>query len=251
MSTVQPQEFLISAIARKLTGSQHVAVGSASPLTGAAALLAKELSDLAMRVTILGSRNHVFFTEGSRELFDAAAQGRIDTFMMGGGQIDGQANVNLMGVGPYPNLNVRWAGNYGTPYLYALIKKTILFREEHTRRVFVPKVDYITAAGVNEPNVYRPGGPSALITSLCVLSFSRERKRFALESIHPGHTLEELKDNTGFDFDVPDKVPVTAMPDANVLSLIRGLVAAEIADTYPQFARHLLANAGSAVAQSA
>lgn len=236
---IHPQEFLIAVLARKLAGVRHVAVGSASPLTGAAALLASELSATPMRVTILGSKSHVFFTEGSRELFDASAQGRIDAFMMGGGQIDGQANVNLMGVGPYPKLSVRWAGNYGTPYLYSLIKRTVLFREEHTRRVFVPKVDYISAAGVNEPNVFRPGGPSALVTSLCTFDFDRSRGRFTLESVHPGHTLEEVRDNTGFDFDVPERVPVTAAPDSRVLGIVRGVVAGEIAETYPQFAERL------------
>lgn len=237
--TIHPQEFLIAAIARKLKGSRHVAVGSASPLTGAAALLASEVSDAPMRVTILGSKNHVFFTEGSRELFDASAQGRIDAFLMGGGQIDGKANINLMGVGPYPKLSVRWAGNYGTPYLYSLIKRTILFREEHTRRVFVPKVDYVSAAGVNEQNVYRPGGPSALITSLCVFNFDSKRQRFAIESVHPNHSLEEVRDNTGFEFDVPDRVPPTAAPDAGTLALIRGCVAEQIGETYPQFAERL------------
>jgi glutaconate CoA-transferase subunit B len=236
---IHPQEFLIALLARKIAGTRHVAVGSASPLTGAAALLASELSDTPMRVTILGSKNHVFFTEGSRELFDASAQGRIDAFMMGGGQIDGQANVNLMGVGPYPKLSVRWAGNYGTPYLYSLIKRTVLFREEHTRRVFVSKVDYVSAAGVNEPNVFRPGGPSALVTSLCAFDFDRKRGRFMLESVHPGHTLEEVKDNTGFDFDMPERVPVTAVPDSRVLGTIRGGVASQIAETYPQFAERL------------
>jgi glutaconate CoA-transferase subunit B len=247
---IHPQEFLIAVLARKLAGARHVAVGSASPLTGASALLASELSDTPMRVTILGSKSHVFFTEGSRELFDASAQGRIDAFMMGGGQIDGQANVNLMGVGPYPKLSVRWAGNYGTPYLYSLIKRTVLFREEHTRRVFVPKVDYVSAAGVNEPNVFRPGGPSALVTSLCSFDFDRKRGRFLLESVHPGHTLEEVKDNTGFDFDAPGRVPVTPAPDVRVLEMIRGNVASQIAETYPQFAERLF-GVGSRAARTA
>lgn len=246
--TVQPQEFLIAAVARKLHGARHVAVGSASPLTGAAALLASEMSATPMRVTILGSKNHVFFTEGSRELFDASAQGRIDAFVMGGGQIDGKANINLMGVGPYPELSVRWAGNYGTPYLYSLIKRTILFREEHTRRVFVPKVDYVSAAGVNEPNVYRPGGPSALITSLCVFNFDSKRQRFVIESVHPNHTIEEVRDNTGFEFDAPERVPVTAVPDAAALELIRSRVAEQIAETYPQFAERLFSVSRTAAA---
>jgi glutaconate CoA-transferase subunit B len=60
-----------------------------------------------------------------------------------------------------------------------------------------------------------------------------------LESIHPGHTLEEVKDNTGFDFDAPEHVPVTAIPDNRVLGIIRDAVASQIAETYPQFAERL------------
>jgi len=233
-------EFLIASLARKLTGSRHIAVGSASPVPCAASLLTGALSRGRTRVTVLGSKKQVFFTEGSRELFDSSAQGRIDAFLMGGGQIDGQANVNLMGVGPYPKLSVRWGGNYGTPYLYSLVKRVVLFREEHTRRVFVPKVDYITAAGVNEPNVYRPGGPSALVTSLGVFNFNRRLRRFELESVHPGHTVEEILDNTGFEFHLPDQVPVTENPDSEAMALIRGRIAEEVAEIYPQFAERYL-----------
>ena len=55
-----------------------------------------------MRVSVLGSERHNPFTDGGRELFDCAAQGRIDAFFLGGGQIDGGANINLVGVGGYP-----------------------------------------------------------------------------------------------------------------------------------------------------
>ena len=56
----------------------------------------------ALRVSVLGSARHNPFTDGGRELFDCAAQGRIDAFFLGGGQIDGAANINLVGVGGYP-----------------------------------------------------------------------------------------------------------------------------------------------------
>ena len=54
-----------------------------------------------MRVSVLGSERHNPFTDGNVELFDCAAQGRIDAFFLGGGQIDGAANINL-GVRGYP-----------------------------------------------------------------------------------------------------------------------------------------------------
>ena len=94
-----PAEMLIAVIARLLTGVQHVAVGASSPIPGSGALLARALSQGAMRVSVLGSRRNNFFTSGGVELFDLAAQGRIDAFFLGGGQIDGQGNVNLVGSG--------------------------------------------------------------------------------------------------------------------------------------------------------
>ena len=70
----------------------------------------------------------------------------------------------------------------------------------------------VTAPGTSPAGVYRPGGPNALLTSLALFSFDRNRGRFRLDSVHPGHTLEEVQDNTGFDFDRPDAVPQTPPP---------------------------------------
>lgn len=234
-------ELLIAAIARLLQGCRHVAVGASSPIPGAGSLLARAQSGGAMRVTVLGSRNNNFFTSGGVELFDLAAQGRIDAFFLGGGQIDGQANINLVGTGNYPDTTVRWPGSFGSAYLYFLVPRVILFREEHTRRVMVPRVDFISAPGVSDPGVHRPGGPHALLTGLGLFVFDRERRRFRLESVHPGHSVEEIRDNTGFEFDCPQPVPPTPSPGAAALSAIRGSVRGDIAETYPQFAANLVA----------
>ena len=189
-----------------------------------------------MRVSVLGSLRNNFFTSGGVELFDLAAQGRMDAFFLGGGQIDGEANINLVGTGGYPASKVRWPGSFGSAYLYFLVPRVILFREEHTRRVMVPKVDFISAPGTSEPGVYRPGGPQALLTPLGLFSFDRARRRFRLESVHPGRTLEEILDQTGFEFDRPDRVPQTPQPDPAWIALMRGRVREEIAEVYPRYA---------------
>jgi len=239
--TASPTENLIYSIAGLLAGCRHVAVGASSPIPGAAALYTRAVSGGATRVSVLGSRRHNAFTNGGVELFDMAAQGRIDAFFLGGGQIDGQANINLVGTGSYPQTGVRWPGSFGSAYLYYLIPRVILFREEHTRRVFVPQVDFVSAPGPRDDGAYRPGGPHAMITSLCLFDFERARKRFVLRSVHPGHTVEEVRDNTGFDFDLPSTVPQTPQPDAQALALIRGQVREEIGETYPRFAAQLAA----------
>jgi glutaconate CoA-transferase subunit B len=239
MSGYRPEELLIDTLAGMLAGLRHVAVGAASPVPGAAALLARA-RDTELRVSILGSERHNPFTDGGKELFDCAAQGRIDAFFLGGGQIDGSADINLVGVGGYPQSRVRWPGSFGSAYLYFLVPRVILFREEHTARVLVPKVEFVSAPGTSPAEIDRPGGPYALVTGRCVFRFDAEQRRFRLASVHPGHTVDEIARHTGFSYDVPDEVPLTPSPTAETLALIRGRVGAEIAETYPAFAARVL-----------
>jgi glutaconate CoA-transferase subunit B len=234
-----PTELLITLVARLLKGCRHVVTGASSPIPGAAALLARELSGGAVLVNILGSVRNNSFTNGGVELFDLAAQGRIDAFFLGGGQIDGQANINLVGAGRYPDVDTRWPGSFGSSYLYFLVPRVILFREEHTRRVMVPRVDFVSAPGVSASNIYRPGGPYKMVTGLGLFAFDKARGRFRLESVHPGHTVEEILDNTGFEFDRDPEVTVTPAPEARVLQLLRSGVRSAIAEAYPRFAARL------------
>ncbi len=235
-----PEEFLITTITRLLPEKGNAAVGAASPVPGSAVLLQRELTGGALRASLIQGTSNNPFTDGGRELFDAAGQGRIDVFFLGGVQIDGQANLNLVGTGEYPNLDRRFPGSFGSAHMYFVVPRVILFRPEHTRRVFVEKVDFISAPGVSPPDVYRPGGPHALVTELCIMSFDRKKGRFRLESVHPGHSVEEVRDNTGFDFDVPDTVPTTAEPEPERLDVLRSKIGREIAGTYPEFAERVL-----------
>ena len=239
-SSVTTTEIMIGAIAEMLTGLSHIAVGASSPIPGSAALLTRARSGGRTRVSVLGSRENNPFTDGGRELFDCAGQGRIDAFFLSGGQIDGQANINLVGIGDvddYPRAQARFPGSFGSSYLYFVVPRVILFREEHTPRTLVEKVDFVSAPGTSAPEVYRPGGPHALVTSLCVFSFNRSRARFTLQSVHPGVTAADVRSATAFDYDTPAEVPQTPALDAEGLALLRSTVAREVAETYPGFAR--------------
>ncbi|KAB2851303.1 MAG: CoA synthetase [Hyphomicrobiaceae bacterium] len=228
---------MIEAISRMLAGLRHVAVGAASPIPGSAALLARARSGGRLRVSILGSRDESPFTDGGRELFDCAAQGRIDAFFLSGGQIDGAGNINLVAIGDYESPKARFPGSFGSAYLYMLVPRVILFREDHNPRAMVKKVDFVSAAGTSEPNVYRPGGPHALVTGLCVFDFDKAKGRFRLASLHPGVSPQEVRAATGFEYDQPAEAPETAPPDAASLAVLRGEVGRAVAKTYPDFAR--------------
>jgi glutaconate CoA-transferase subunit B len=239
-SSVSTTEIMIGAIAEMLAGLSHIAVGASSPIPGSAALLTRARSGGRTRVSVLGSRENNPFTDGGRELFDCAGQGRIDAFFLSGGQIDGNANINLVGVGDlgdYPRAQARFPGSFGSSYLYFVVPRVILFREEHTPRTLVDTVDFISAPGTSPPEVYRPGGPYALVTSLCVFSFDRTRARFTLKSAHPGVTADDVRAATGFEYDAPAQVPQTRALDAESLELLRSSVAREVAETYPGFAK--------------
>lgn len=243
---VTERERLIVTIADLLQGARHVAVGASSPIPAAASMLLRAREKVAgnvrLRISILGSVKHNFFTNGSVELFDCAAQGRIDAFFLGGGQIDGQGNINLVGVGDYPQSKVRWPGSFGSSFLYFQVPRVILFREEHSPRVFVEKVDFISAPGTSDLNIVRHGGPYALLTSRALFHFDKDKACFVLKSIHPGQNLEDIREATGFAFDIADDLCTTPDPDSDVLALLRGQVLEELAETYPQFAELMIAD---------
>ena len=207
-------------IARLIGDARHVAIGAASPIPASGAFLLKSQKP-SLRVSLHQRRRANPFTEGSRELFDLAGQGRIDVFFLGGAQIDGEANINLVRAG-----GQRFPGSFGSAFMYSVIPRTILFREEHSRRALVPRVEFVSARG----------DPAALLTGKALFSWQKEARRYRLESTHPGHTVEEIRENTGFAFDCPARVATTAAPSPEDLNLLRRQVAAQIAADYPQFA---------------
>jgi glutaconate CoA-transferase, subunit B len=230
------EELLADVITRVIGDVRHIAVGNASPIPATAALLARERGRGMPYVSLLQSRKHNFFTDGGRELFDCAGQGRIDVFFLSGGEIDGEGNINLVSIGDYDKPRVRFPGSFGSAHLYYVVPKVVLFRTEHSRRTLVPRVGFVSAPGGSAPNVYRPGGPVALVTNRCLFDFDRARRRFRLQSVHPGHTPAEVADNTGFDYDSPEAVPTTPAPSPDTLRMIRSVVAPQLAEVYPQFA---------------
>ena len=239
MSDIKLEERIAVALAKLILDpsappARHIAVGAASPMPAAACWLVKKQGH-PVRLSLLHKRSGNPFTEGTRELFDLTGQGRIDLFFLGGGQIDGSANLNLVGTGEWPGMGVRFPGSFGSAFMYFMTPRTILFREEHTPRVFVEKVDNISAPGVSPPGVFRRGTAQALVTGRCVFRFHPDRARFSLESVHPGETVESVREATGFAFDVTGDVPFTPDPTAEELALLRGPICDEMLETYPEF----------------
>ena len=218
MGAYTKEEHLACVISRLLSGSRHAAIGASSPIPATGSYLYQQ-KDRAFRVSLQQRRAANPFTEGSRELFDLAGQGRIDTFFLGGAQIDGTAAINLVRAD-----GKRFPGSFGSAFMYPMVPGTILFREEHSRRTLVPKVEFVSARG----------NPKALLTGKAL--FSWKKGRFQLESVHERF---DVRAETGFDFDAPSEVPLTPPPREEELKLLRGPVAKLVAADYPDFAKRV------------
>jgi glutaconate CoA-transferase subunit B len=241
-SDIKREELLISQLSDLLVNDKHVAVGAASPIPGAAALLAKEEAKLVnkrLRVTILHSNKYNNFTDGARELFDCAAQGRIDTFFLGGVQIDGQANINLVGTGSYPKIEKRFPGSFGSALMYFVVPQIILFREEHSPRTLVNQVDFVSAPGVSDENIYRPGGPKYLLTNRALFKFNKDLKKFSLLKLNQNQTIQDIKELTGFKFDVSKNISDMLDPDTLRLKILRDKIAPMVSEFYPEFTNRI------------
>ena len=234
---VSPDEVMAVVIARQLRDGEAIATGANSPIPAGGALLAQRLHAPKAEVIILGSRDYYPFQSG-KEFFDFAQRGRLDVFFLGGIQIDAQANINLHVLGDYQQPQRRFPGAFGSGILYFVAKRVILFRTEHSRRLFVPKVDFITSPGpgVSPPHMRRPGGPDKIVTPLALLHYNRDLHHIELESWHPGYTAAEVQEHTGFPLPHTPNAGETPAPTDEELALLRGPVLDTIATIYPQYA---------------
>ncbi|MDE0213456.1 MAG: 3-oxoadipate--succinyl-CoA transferase subunit B, partial [Deltaproteobacteria bacterium] len=99
----------------------------------------------------------------------------------------------------------------------------------HERRRFVPKVDFVTSPGFLSGGDSRRdaglvfGTVSRIVTHLGTLAFDPQSRRLQLESLHPGVTVQQVRDNTGFELPAPEHVPVTEPPSAEELETLRSI----------------------------
>ena len=147
--------------------------------------------------------------------------GHFQIMFLSGVQIDKQGNVNNSWIGGIEQRKVRLPGGAGGAELVKLFDRTILFRTKHTRRVFVVRVDFITYPGWIDSVTWRRGGPEKVITNLAIMDFDKESRLMRLESLHRGVSLANVRENTGFDLIIPDKVPETEPPTREQVELLR------------------------------
>lgn len=239
MSGCNVSELLAVLISREVRDWETCGCGALSQIPAAGLLLAEATHAPHVQLLIRSSDT---YDRAGYDLHYMAMRGQLDLFFISGIQIDGEGSFNLHVIGDADAPDLRLPGAYGTAMLYYTAKRIVLFRTEHTRRTFVPKVDFVTGALKTPEKVKRFTEDVKVITPMAVMNWDFGAGRFRLASVHPGHTVEEVQDNTGFDLGAPAQVPETAPPSPEELRTLRTVVKERMIETgtYPNFAREVL-----------
>lgn len=248
-----PQEVMATFLARDLNDGEFLQVGVAMPVPEAAVRLAHIMHGPNMELIFLGTRMNVAHLDSlpmpafgwdrrvvrwaesysdTGHRFDRLKDWHKRVFFIGGIQIDPHGNTNLIGIGPdYKKLRFRGPGSVGTPTLSTHVGRYYIVLNAHTARTFVEQCDYVSTVGWADGGAdarkklgIPGGGPKYCVTPLCIMDFTEDEKRLRLRSVHPGVSVDEVQDKTGFPLVIPDHVPTTELPTAEELTVLRNRV---------------------------
>ena len=143
--------------------------------------------------------------------------------MMGASQIDRFGNQNISCIGDWERPARQLLGVRGAP-VNTLNNPTSYWVPRHSQRVFVEKVDMVCGVGYDRAAGARYHRIPCVVSDLGVFDFTTPDHSMRLASLHPGVTVEQVREATGFDLAVPYEVPPTREPTAEELRLIREVI---------------------------
>jgi glutaconate CoA-transferase, subunit B len=151
-------------------------------------------------------------------------KGRVNLGFLGAAEVDKFGNLNSTQVSG-PKDMIRLPGSGGACDIASLAQRFVVLLD-HAKHRLPERVSYITSPGYGDGRGWRErvglprGGPSAFITTKCVLRFGEEFEAY-LDSVHPGISVEEVLADTGWNLRVAASVKTTELPSATELRAIR------------------------------
>jgi glutaconate CoA-transferase subunit B len=240
--TYTRRELMVAAAAREIHDGDKVFVGMRLPLLGFA--VAKEthapnaigiFENGVMRdwpalesiFTMSDPPNvaRALSCGGLNDVMYLLQSGRVDLGFIGGAEVDRFGNLNTHWVADNGK-RTRLPGSGGAADIATMAKRCIIIMN-HERRRFTPKVHYVTSPGFGQGGDWRNrqglpgGGPSRVITSIGVFSFDPLDHEMILSSYHPGVSVEEIRNETGWPLRTSSDVRETAPPTEGELAAVR------------------------------
>ncbi|MCE9530075.1 MAG: 3-oxoacid CoA-transferase [Planctomycetes bacterium] len=239
-----PVELMIVCASHALEDRKTVAVGTGVPC--AAAMLAQkthapnlviffEAGGVApllptMPISVGDSRtiHKALMASSMAEVMQFCQKGMMDYTFLSGAQIDAYGNINSTMIGSdYTKPKVRLPGSGGANDLASFCWRTLIIMR-HDAKKFVEKLDFLTSPGYltgpgarESANLPKGTGPHRVFTELAVLGFHPESKRMMVQSLHPGKTLKQVQDATGFKLEVAENIGTTQEPTDDELRILR------------------------------
>ncbi|MCP4629161.1 MAG: hypothetical protein GY850_37505 [bacterium] len=248
-------EQMMTSVARTIDDGDTIVLGSFTPLAYAAYMLAKLTH--APNAFVVGysgvdplpfqlgfHTSEAACTKYSAGLWSMTEaiealhfRGDGDVEAVSSAQMDANGDINISWL-PLPvrgpdgkptgemNLRgLRLPGGAGAPVVFGLHKKSVAYFANHSKFIFVPKVNYVTGTRYyltdeeRKAQGLRPG-PVIVVTNLCVMEM-KARGQWMVRSLHKGVTAEDVVNNTGFPVEIPDNCPVTEPPTTQEMELIK------------------------------
>jgi glutaconate CoA-transferase, subunit B len=163
------------------------------------------------------------------EIFNYWLQGgRVDVGFLGAAQIDRFGNLNSTVIGAYDEPKVRLPGGGGAPEIAAMAREVIVIIRQ-SQRTFVERLHFRSSVGYGDGPGDRERlglsgrGPTEVITDLGVLRPDRETAELTLTQVHPGVSVEQAREATGWQLRVAEDVEETAPPSEEELRVLREL----------------------------
>ncbi len=226
-----PAETVVAAMAREIRDGDVVATGVASPLPILAIEVARRthapnltylacVGSLDPRITSLRPCSEdLAYLEGRSgevtipDLFDHARRGRVDVMFFGAAEVDGGGDTNLTAAGTIEHPQYKFPGVAGAATLRRWVHRPVLLVSRQSRRNLVPKVQIASTSD--------PDRRTRLLTDLG--TFELGTGGAALLARHAWADVEVITERTGFDFTVPDALPVIDPPDPRCVEAIRSI----------------------------
>ena len=236
-------ELMVVEASRHISDWDTVMVGTGLPMVASLFALKNHAPNMCYVVETGGIAPEIIGTPSSvtdaRVMYRAVRHGSLldalggvlqrglaDVAFLGGAQIDQFANVNSTVIGDYNSPKVRFPGSGGANDLASHAKKVLIITR-HEKRRFPERCDFITSPGyIDEPDGRKIAGLSSpypdifVITDLAVMAIDKSDGRLRVESLMPEVSLEQVRENTGFELPDGDIEPVEPPTEAE-LRLLR------------------------------
>lgn len=170
---------------------------------------------------------------GTRNVIGLMASGEVQLGFIGGAEIDRYGNLNTSLIGDWQQPVVRLPGSGGGADIASLAGRLAIIMP-HERHRLRERVDFVTSPGYGYADAHGPagegwrrrtglprGGPAALITTLAVFTFDSDNGEALLQSYHPGSSIEQVQEQTGWPLRLAPDCAETMAPSAEELALIR------------------------------